>query len=250
MSLDVLAALVTEAHREGLKVYAHAPMLAQAKESLRAGVDGLLHGIIDAPVDSEFMDLMKRNQAVYVPTLSLYEDVADVAAWGRRQALQADRGPTNAVANEFTSPEVVRIFGSFLDKAPSAKAQLPTQRENLKRIFDAGVPVVMGTDTGFFGVVLGVATQIELALMVEAGMAPEAVLRAATINAARMIGRDKDSGSIEAGKVADLLVLDANPLEDIRNIRRIFRVIKGGVVHEPAQLLSAVPAGPPGPPGR
>ena len=135
-------------------------------------------------------------------------------------------------------------------QAPSAKAQLPTQRENLKRVFDGGVPVVMGTDTGFFGVVLGVATQIELALMVETGMAPDAVLRSATINAARMIGRDKESGSIEAGKVADLLVLDANPLEDIRNIRRISRVIKGGVVHEPAQLLSAVPAGPPGPPGR
>ena len=96
----------------------------------------------------------------------------------------------------------------------------------------------MGTDSGFFGVVMGVSSQIELALMVEAGLTPDEALRAATINAARMIGREKEAGSVEPGKVADLLILDANPLEDIRNVRRIYRVVKGGTVHDPAQLLS------------
>ena len=95
----------------------------------------------------------------------------------------------------------------------------------------------MGTDTGFFGIMMGVSSQIELALMVEAGLTPDAALATATINAARMIGRDRDGGTIEPGKAADLLILDANPLADVANVKRIHRVIKGGVVYEPARLL-------------
>ena len=132
----------------------------------------------------------------------------------------------------------VQQFNGFLDNASFTKDRLATQRANLKRIFDAKVPVVMGTDTGFFGIIMGVSSQIELALMVDTGLTPEAALATATINAARMIGRDKELGSIEPGKSADLLIVDADPLADINNVRRIYRVIKGGVVHEPAQLLS------------
>jgi imidazolonepropionase-like amidohydrolase len=98
----------------------------------------------------------------------------------------------------------------------------------------------MGTDTGFYGVMMGAASQIELALMVDAGLTPAASLQTATINAARMLGREKEAGSVEAGKLADLLILDANPLENITNVSRIFRVVKGGIVYEPAQLLSTV----------
>jgi imidazolonepropionase-like amidohydrolase len=102
--------------------------------------------------------------------------------------------------------------------------------------FNAGIPIVMGSDTGFFGVFLGVATQLEMELMVEGGLKPLDAIRSATMNAARMIGRDKDLGSVEAGKLADLLILDANPLENIGAVRRIHRVVKGGVVHDPARL--------------
>jgi len=86
MKLDVLTALVTEAHQQKLTVFAHAPMLKEAKEALRAGVDGLMHGIIDEPVDQEFIGLMTRNGASYVSTMALFNDVADIAAWARRQA--------------------------------------------------------------------------------------------------------------------------------------------------------------------
>jgi imidazolonepropionase-like amidohydrolase len=72
MSADVLQALVDEAHRQGLKVYVHAPQLPRAKEALRAGVDGLLHGIIDEAVDADFIAAMKRNNAIYVPTLGMF----------------------------------------------------------------------------------------------------------------------------------------------------------------------------------
>jgi imidazolonepropionase-like amidohydrolase len=73
-------------------------------------------------------------------------------------------------------------------------------------------------------------------LMVEAGLTPAQAIDAATVNAARMIGMEKDQGSIDAGKVADFLILDANPRDDIRAIRRIHRVVKGGVLYDPARL--------------
>ena len=102
-------------------------------------------------------------------------------------------------------------FESFLTNTAFTKQHLPVQRANLKAVFDAGIPVVLGTDTGFIGVLIGAATQIELELLVEAGLRPDDALRAATINAARMIGKEKDLGTIEAGKAADLVILDADP---------------------------------------
>ena len=136
----------------------------------------------------------------------------------------------------YTTGFGAKLFQSLLDNTAFAKQRLPVLRANLKQVADAGIPVVMGSDTGFFGVMLGVATQLEMELMVEAGLSRADALRTATINAARMLGRDKEQGTIDAGKVADLLILDANPLEDIRAIRRIYRVVKGGVVHDPAKL--------------
>ena len=238
MATDVLEAVVVEAHRLQLKVYVHAPQLARAKEALRAGVDGLLHGIIDEPIDQEFISLMKKNGGPYVPTLGMFEDVADVSAFARRQAPYWDQLGLQppAIYSAYTSGFGVQLFQTLLNNAASAKQHLPVLRANLKQVFDAGIPIVMGSDTGFFGVLLGVATQVEMELMVEGGLKPAEAIRAATINAARMIGKDKELGTIEAGKFADLLILDANPLDDIRAVRRIHKVVQGGVVYDPARL--------------
>jgi imidazolonepropionase-like amidohydrolase len=103
-------------------------------------------------------------------------------------------------------------------------------RANLKSLADAGVPIAAGTDTGVPGVVLGLASQIELLLHVEAGLSTAAALQAATITAAEMIGAGKELGLIAPGRHADLVVLDADPLADIGNVRRISRVMKAGIV--------------------
>jgi imidazolonepropionase-like amidohydrolase len=242
MKPDVLNAVIEEAHRQGLKVFAHAPMLEAAKQVLRAGGDGFLHGIIDQPVDEEFLTLMKRNRASYVPTMSLYEGVADVAAWARRQAVNWDKAALQPPRfyDAFTSPIGVARFESAFDNFAFTRRQLPVQRANVKAVFDAGIPIVLGTDTGFFGILVGVATQIELELLTEAGLKPEDALRAATINAARMIGREKDFGTVEAGKAADLVILDADPRADIRNVTRISRTLKSGIPYEPVDPAKPV----------
>jgi imidazolonepropionase-like amidohydrolase len=234
MKTEIVAAVIAEAHQQGLKVFVHAPLLEQAKAVLRAGADGLMHGVIDRPVDDEFLSLMKKNRAVYVSTLALFENVGDTAAWARRQADEDERKLYPASVYEFlSSPNVA----SFLNNASFTRERLSVLRANLKRVHSAGIPLVIGTDTGFPGVLLGVASHLEMLLHAEAGLKNDAIIRAATINAARMIGREKDLGAVEAGKFADLLILDANPLDDIRNLKRIHRVIKGGAIFDPAELL-------------
>jgi len=198
----------------------------------------LLHGIIDEPIDPDFIELMKKNGALYVPTLGMFEDVADVSAFAKRQAPYWDSLGLlpPALYQSYIAGQGAQLFRTLLNNSASTKEHLPVLRANLKKVFDAGIPVVMGTDQGFFGVLLAVATPLEMELMVEAGLKPADVIQAATINAARMIGREKEQGSIEVGKVADLLILDANPLDDIKAVRRINRVVKGGVVYDPARL--------------
>ncbi len=242
LKADVMAAIIDEAHQQGLKAYAHAPILNHAKAVLRAGADGLVHGIISDPIDDEFITLMKRNRAVYITTHGIFEAAADIGGWARREAAFDERGLVAREVFELgMNPATVKQWEARLDNISYARAKLPILRSNLRKVSNAGILVVAGSDTSSAGsgtgVVLGLASQLELTLLVEAGLKPQEAIRAATINAARMIGREQDLGSVEPGKLADLVILDANPLDDIRHIRNIYRVIKGGVVHNPAQLL-------------
>lgn len=234
---EVMAAIIDEAHKQGLKVHVHAPTLKWAKEALAAGADGLAHGILSDPVDDEFIRLMKQNGAVYVSTNTAFEAIADLSGWARRQSLLCPRGaiPTD-VFETLMSPKTLNQWQSGWSMTPFTREHLPVLKANVKRVFDAGIPVVIGTDSGVPGVLLGLSAHVEMALHVEAGLKPEEVLRAATVNAARMVGRESDLGSVATGKLADLLILDADPLADIRNTLKIHRVIKGGVVYDPAEL--------------
>jgi imidazolonepropionase-like amidohydrolase len=235
---EVVSAIIAEAHHQGLKVFVHAPMLEQAKVVLRAGADGLMHGIIDKPVDDEFITLMKKNRACYVSTLAMFEAVSDIAVWASREAAYDSRKTyPSAIIEAYTSNAAREQMESFLTNSAFTKTHLPTLRTNLKMINDAGILIVTGTDTGFYGVFTGLASHLELILHAEAGLKTADIIKAATINAARMIGREKESGTIEEGKIADLLILDANPLDDIRNIKRIHRIIKSGTVFDPVELL-------------
>jgi imidazolonepropionase-like amidohydrolase len=241
---EVVAAIIDEARKQGLKSYVHAPVLKYAKEVLRAGANGLVHGIISEPVDDEFISLMKKNRAVYIATHTVFESVADLGGWARRQAAFDKRGliPRHIYEEGMNRTTIERWEARWANLSV-AKAKLPILRANTKRLEDAGVIVVLGSDTASAGsgtgVLLGLASQVELALLVEAGLTSLQAIQAATINAARMVGREKDLGSVERGKLADLLILDADPLADIANVHQIYRVIKGGVEYHPAKPLSA-----------
>jgi imidazolonepropionase-like amidohydrolase len=230
MQPEVMGAIIGEAHRVGLKAYVHAPGMRQAKDVLRAGADGLVHSVADAPLDDEFITLMKRNGATYTTTLSLYTAFSDVAAWMQRVAAMDTRGriPKDVYAR-YQSPEGTKAYHALAGTFPPEN--LRYAKANVRRAFDAGIPVLAGTDTGVPGVLLGISSQMELVLLVDAGLTPAEALAAATIKPARAIGRGQEQGTVERGKLADLLVLDADPLADIRNISKIHLVIKAGIAN-------------------
>ena len=167
---------------------------------------------------------------MYTTTLSLYTAFSDVAAWMQRLAAMdtRSRGPKDVYAR-YQSPEVAKAYHALAGTFPAEN--LRHAKGNVRRAFDAGIPVLAGTDTGVIGVPLGISSQMELVLLVDAGLTTAEALASATINPARVLGRGEEQGTIERGKLADLVVLDADPLADIRNIGKIHLVIKGGIVN-------------------
>ena len=195
-----------------------------------------MHSIADAPVDDEFIDLMKKNRASYTTTLASYHAFADVAAWMRQlRALDARGAVPENVTTRFQDPNGAKAYHAFFGTFPPDN--LAYARANVRRVFDAGIPVLVGTDSGVTGVLLGVSSQMELVLLVEAALTPAAALRCATLTPATVLGRATDLGAVAPDKRADILLLDADPTIDIRNIAKVHRVVKGGVVYDPAGLL-------------
>ena len=112
--------------------------------------------------------------------------------------------------------------------------------QNLKKMSDAGVTIVMGTDAGNIGTLHGPSIHREMKMMVESGLTPLQVLRSATFNGAKTMGLEGKAGEVEAGMLADLVILDADPLADIGNLAKVYRTIKGGVVYDPAELMDSI----------
>jgi imidazolonepropionase-like amidohydrolase len=238
MPREIMAAIIDEAHLHGLKAYVHAPTLIHAKEALRAGADALAHSVADAPIDDDFIDLMRQNDATYTSTLALYTSFAGVAAWMRSlRAIDVHGLVPSDVYARYESEEGARAYHAFFGTFPGRNLEIA--RSNVRRLAGAGITVLAGTDTGVTGVLLGVSSQRELELLVEAGLTPAEALRAATLSPAHALGLESEIGSVEENKLADLLILDANPLTSIGNTRLVHRVMRGGVLYDPIDLLSA-----------
>jgi imidazolonepropionase-like amidohydrolase len=228
MPPDVYRAVIQEAHARGLRVAAHIFYLDDAKDLLRAGVDVIAHSVRDRDVDDEFLALMKSREAAYVPTLTrelstfVYESTP---AFFSEPFFLKEADP--AVVAQLKEP--ARQAG-FRDSASARryKAALDIAKRNLKRISDAGLLVAMGTDAGPFPERFqGYFEHVEMEMMVEAGMTPAQVLRAATIDAARAM-RVEGIGTLAPGAWADLLVLNQDPTKDVRHTRSIEGVYIAG----------------------
>ena len=115
-----------------------------------------------------------------------------------------------------------------------------TALQNLRRIWDAGITVVMGTDAGNIGTLHGPSVFREMEIMTQAGLTPLQVLRSATSNGAKTMRMERAIGTLAPGKLADLLILDADPLADVTNLGRIHRVIKDGKVFVPDELIRSI----------
>jgi imidazolonepropionase-like amidohydrolase len=235
----VFKAAIDEAHRDGIKVAAHVFYLADAKALIGDGVDALAHSIRDQPVDAELVELMKKRGTFYVSTFTVDESSF---AFADDPSLLDDPFLAGALAPEqrekFRTPE-------FRDKVksdpnlPRIRAALANGMKNLKTLHGAGVRIAFGTDSGANPLrIPGWAEHHELELMVRAGLTPMQAIVAATRGSAAMLGVP-DRGTLEKGKRADLLVLAANPLDDIRNTRQLVTIWNGGREIQPRIALAS-----------
>jgi len=247
---DEMAAVVRaageEARRHGLPLIVHATGLQEAKEALRAGARLLVHSVEDAPVDEEFLAAARANRTIYCPTLTVrdgYMAASEAALSGNAPALDDPNHCVDRVTAEHVAATAAFGSGKLDPEAlASRRAAYATrkthQTENLMRVVKAGIPVAMGTDAGNPLTLHGPSVYAEMEAMQAAGMTPMQVLVASTRTAAEAMGRAKDFGTIEKGKLADLLLLEADPAADIRNMRRLRTVVRGGEVH-PVEALRA-----------
>jgi imidazolonepropionase-like amidohydrolase len=241
----IVKAAGDDAHAAGIRLAVHATELVTAKAALRAGADFLVHSVEDAPVDDEFLELMKKNHAIYCPTLFVLNgyQYAFSNTWKPTEAekrladpqILAAMGDLNKMPKDVIPQRVAQIMASPPQVKPSQVAL-----DNLRKVWDAGIPVAMGTDAGNIGTLHGPSVFREMDYMTRAGLTPLQVLRSATVNGAKAMGMERDLGTLEPGKLADLVVLDANPLDDVANLSKARIVVKDGKVFRPAELMRSI----------
>ncbi len=211
---DLYGAIIDEAHKNGLRVTAHIFTLEDAKGLLRAGLDAFAHSVRDRDIDEEGLALFKQHANLVVAPNLPDRGVKTDMSW---------------LSDSIAADELKKLMEGATDR-PEAQKAYGIQARNLAKIHAAGVKIVLGTDGG-----VPWSHHVEMADMVAAGMTPSDVIVASTKNSAEFLRLD-DAGTIAAGKRADFLVLDANPIDDITNTRKINGVYLRGAAIDRAAI--------------
>jgi len=224
---NVYTAIINEAHRNGMRVVAHSFALGDGKELLKSGVDGFAHGVRDRDVDEEYITILKQHPKTWLgpnlpPRPMSAEEAAAEIDW------QTDTFPPSQIKR--MRDQLARAGGR--GQGGAASDAFGIQCRNLKRVHDAGMVIGLGTDANND---IGWAAHVELADMVRCGLTPAEAIVAGTRTSAAILKLD-DLGTVAAGKSADFIVLDANPLDDILNTRKISRVYNRGAALDRAAM--------------
>lgn len=215
--------------QKNIRITTHVMGLDASKKLAAVGVDSLQHSIVDAEVDAEFIKILQDNGTIYVPTLDMYH-----------RGLQVLSGKVQLEKVEKTcgDPEVIKSW-SFIDQLPAEKRQASNGDALLSRgaaslrnmrslVAAGGIDFATGSDSGNIGLLHGASLHYEIKLMSLTGISNLDLIKAATLNSARVAGIEDKLGSIEVGKQADFLVLENDPLVDITNLQDIDKIVKKG----------------------
>jgi imidazolonepropionase-like amidohydrolase len=241
----VARAAIEYAHSKDTRVVIHATELETARLAVESGTDILAHSVFDTDVDDEFVEMLKTRNVIYCPTLIVV---------GNYGYTFAGKPNLTAVDLRIANPDAVGTLFNMKD----VEAALPPERlariralrvpepphaamRNLKRVHDAGITIAAGTDAGNIGTQHASSFYDEALEMVASGLSPKDVLSTATKGGAAMMGR-RDIGTIERGKLADIVLLKENPLDNIAGIASVERTIKDGRVYDAAAILRETPA--------
>jgi imidazolonepropionase-like amidohydrolase len=201
--------------------------LDAAKAALRADADILAHTVRDRQLDEEFLALAKASNVINTTTAGAF--------WGHFRGLY-EPATLSEADRSCGDPEVIESWNRWGSVLPAARPPIPgwirqwteSQRQilaNIRALHQAGVRIAVGSDGGNIGSMHGASFHKELHLLAEAGLPPMAIIVAATRHGAEALGLEQQLGTLEVGKLADLVVLEANPLADIENINRIAYVM-------------------------
>jgi imidazolonepropionase-like amidohydrolase len=230
LPIDLMAHVIQYYNDHGIRTTAHISSEIRAREAIFAGVDTLAHPVIQAPASDEFIRLMRAKMIPEASTLTIGDNYTRVA--------EHPEFLDQPLYRETMEPEEIQRTKTVESARQKENRQgwwmkimTPAGQDNVKRIDAAGGIMALGTDQSS-----GPAAHRELELMVAGGVPPLNAIRIATLNSARFLGRERDLGSIEEGKIADLVLLDADPLADINNAKRINLVIKNGGIIDRSKL--------------
>jgi imidazolonepropionase-like amidohydrolase len=242
---DILKVVTAEAHRLGMTVTGHIPFGMNAIQGIEDGMDQINHVEYltplmvdpkshtidpDAPNVKKVIKLLLERHIVVDDTLALME----VILHPLDHPISAFEPGILKVAPELK--EALETMGAPPPKAEQSAATFRAMMATVRILHQAGVPIVAGTDQ----TVPGFSLDREIELHAQAGFTPMEAIQSATVVAARAMGMEKDSGTIEAGKRADVILVDGNPLENISDIRKVSAVFAAGKMYQPAALWSAV----------
>lgn len=229
-----------EIAKRGNKMIVHATTLEQAKEALRMEAKVLVHSVDDEPVDDEFINLAKEANVIYCPTLVVTTGYLNAfkglkngfALTDSNNVIDSETKKLLLEANKFFKyfPDS-NSYESFLARfEQSITNSKIIMYNNLKRLHEAGIIIAVSTDAGNPGTLHGISIYDEMEAMQEAGISAKDIITMATKNGAKAMERQDDFGTLENGKMADLIILDKNPSIDITNMRSISHVMRGGLL--------------------
>ncbi len=238
LSAPVYRAIIDEAHQRRLRVIAHVFYHADAVDLVEAGIDAFAHMVRDTVMSDALVAAIVKKDVVVMGNLTtpLKPTFAATPPW------LTNGDPMMALLTPaVAAPVIERMRAYYARREPTAVAAARQRygilRQSLAKLAAAGAKVVLGADTGLEDHHFGFAEQLELQAMVEAGLSPSQAIVAATSRAAEFVNRH-DTGALTAGKRADFLVLDANPLDDITNTRRISRIVIGNAEVDRQALIA------------
>jgi imidazolonepropionase-like amidohydrolase len=239
LSFELMRAIIDEAHKNNFPAVTHIITFEHAQDALKAGTDGLAHMVTDQVVSDEFLKEMKQKGVYCIPTLAVFESLSGgmLVKTEDQIAPQLKQGISREILIDLAKK---REMPGMNESLKAWHKTLHFAKINAKKMADNGIKLAVGTDAGNPAVFFGPSVHREMELMVEAGISPAEVLKAATQNAAEILGKSDTLGGISKGKLADILIIEGNPLDNIQNTQNIWRVIKNGQILDREDLISRI----------
>ncbi len=249
-NLPIVKAIIDEAHANNLKVAVHATQRITAQLAVENGCDFLVHSVEDEILKNDFIQLLKKNNTILCPTLIVSKGYIDT--FGQKlnisnyelQKADATQLGTLLDLKHLSDTLLVNKYKKYANSSRGIsrlKKSDSISMVNLKLLIDSGVLIATGTDAGNIGTLHASSYLAEIKAMSKSGMSNWQILTASTLNGAKILGKENEFGTVNIGKLANIILLDSNPIDNIENISKINLVINKGVVFNPEDLIRDTP---------